>query len=71
MEETAIQSPDPAQWKDKTSLKDFRKDSSKPESNLIDVDINKPHTITKDRQFDDLNSPKDEKDNNNKTNRKE
>ncbi|WP_231620821.1 mechanosensitive ion channel [Fictibacillus sp. 7GRE50] len=71
MEETAIQSPDPAQWKDKTSLKDFRKDSSKPESNLIDVDINKPHTIAKDRQFDDLNSPKDEKDNNNKTNRKE
>ncbi|MGM0806851.1 MAG: mechanosensitive ion channel [Bacillota bacterium] len=71
MEETTIQSPDPAEWKDKTSLKDFRTDSSKPESNLIDVDINKPHTIAKDRQFDDLNTPKDEKDINNKTNRKE
>ncbi|MBH0171481.1 mechanosensitive ion channel [Fictibacillus sp. 18YEL24] len=71
MEETKIQNPDPAEWKDKTSLKDFRTDSSKPESNLIDVDINKPHTIAKDRQFDDLNTPKDEKDINNKTNRKE
>ncbi|MBH0159410.1 mechanosensitive ion channel [Fictibacillus sp. 26RED30] len=60
MEETTIQSPDPAEWKDKTSLKDFRTDSSKPESNLIDVDINKPHTTAKDRQFDHLNTPSDE-----------
>jgi small-conductance mechanosensitive channel len=60
MEETTIQSPDPAEWKDKTSLKDFRTDSSKPESNLIDVDINKPHTIAKDRQFDHLNTPSEE-----------
>ncbi|MED1862201.1 mechanosensitive ion channel [Fictibacillus nanhaiensis] len=60
MEETTIQSPDPAEWKDKTRLKDFRTDSSKPESNLIDVDINKPHTIEKDRQFDHLNTPSDE-----------
>ncbi|MBH0157088.1 mechanosensitive ion channel [Fictibacillus sp. 5RED26] len=60
MGETTIQSPDPAEWKDKTSLKDFRTDSSKPESNLIDVDINKPHTTAKDRQFDHLNTPSDE-----------
>ncbi|WP_416729448.1 mechanosensitive ion channel [Fictibacillus sp. JL2B1089] len=71
MEETTIQSPDPAEWKDKTSLKDFRTDSSKPESNLIDVDINKPHTIAKDRQFDHLNTPSDEFGINNKPKRNE
>lgn len=60
MEQTTIQSPDPAEWKDKTSLKDFRTDSSKTENESANVDLEKPHTIARDRQFNHLNTPSDE-----------
>ncbi|MFE1243248.1 mechanosensitive ion channel [Fictibacillus sp. NPDC058756] len=60
MEQTTIQSPDPAEWKDKTSLKDFRTDSSKTENKSGNVDLEKPHTIARDRQFNHLNTPSDE-----------
>jgi small-conductance mechanosensitive channel len=60
MEQTTIQSPDPAEWKDKTSLKDFRTDSSKAENESANVNLEKPHTIARDRQFNHLNTPSDE-----------
>lgn len=61
MEHTTIGSPDPAEWKDKTSLKDFRTDSSKQQDvSTTTTNLDKPHTIAKDRQFNHLNTPSDE-----------
>jgi small-conductance mechanosensitive channel len=61
MEQTTIQSPDPNEWKDKTSLSDFSTEGrTQGGQNSSDVDLNKPHTIARDRQFDHLNTPSDE-----------
>lgn len=59
MEQTTITTPNPAEWKDQTSLKDFRTDSSKHAENG-NVNLEKPHTIARDRQFNHLNTPSDE-----------
>ncbi|MDR7072962.1 mechanosensitive ion channel [Fictibacillus barbaricus] len=63
MEQTTIQSPDPAEWKDKTKLADFSTGRSKEqatEGHSSDLDLDRPHTIARDRQFNHLNKPSEE-----------
>jgi small-conductance mechanosensitive channel len=63
MEQTTIQSPDPAEWKDKTKLADFSTGRSKEQATDVhssDLDLDRPHTIARDRQFNHLNKPSEE-----------
>jgi small-conductance mechanosensitive channel len=59
MEQTTIQSPNPDEWKDKTKLADFSTGHAKDRT-TSDLDLDKPHTLARDRQFNHLNKPGEE-----------